>query len=209
MIRIAIVEDDPVIRGGLRMLIDGSDGFTCVGAYASGEEALSNIPGAGADVVLMDIHLPGLSGIECTAALTATSPHPLIMMLTALEEDDTVFAALRAGAIGYLVKKTPPAKLLEAVTDLCNGGSPMSGRIARRVVEAIGQTPSPTVRSQSDALSPREREILEHLSRGLRYREIADALFISIDTVRTHIRNIYEKLQVRSRTEALNKTLRS
>lgn len=208
MIRIAIVEDDPLIRGGLRMLIDGSDGFDCVGAYASGEEALSNIPGVRPDVVLMDIHLPGISGTECTRALTANEPHPLVMMLTMFEDDESIFAALRAGATGYLVKKTPPAKLLEAVTDLRNGGSPMTGRIARRVIEAIGKTEAPPTSSASDVLSLREREVLDHLAKGLRYKEIADALFISIDTVRTHIRNIYEKLQVRSRTEALNKTLR-
>ena len=155
------------------------------------------------DVVLMDINLPRMSGIECTRRLKERQPDVPIMMLTIYEDDEKIFDSLTAGASGYLLKKTPPAKLLDAILELHNGGSPMSSRIARKVVEtfrALG-----TSSKEIENLSKRESEILSHLAKGYRYKEIADTLFISIETVRTHIRNIYEKLHVRSRSEAVLK----
>jgi len=203
MITVAIVEDADKIRESLYALIEGSDGFRCGGVYATAEEALKGIPEQRPDIVLMDIHLPGKSGIECTRELRRLIPNISIMVLTVFDTDDKVFESLKAGANGYILKKTPPAKLLEAIQDLHHGGAPMSGQIARRVVSAFhGMGTSST---GSENLSPRESEILSYLAKGYRYREIGDALFISVETVRTHLRNVYEKLHVRSRSEAVLK----
>jgi len=155
------------------------------------------------DVVLMDINLPGMSGIECTRKLKARQPGLSIMVLTVYDDDEMIFESLKAGASGYLLKKTPPAKLLEAILELHNGGSPMSSRIARRVVQAF-QAMGPSSK-ETENLSKREHEVLSYLVKGYRYKEIAETLFISIETVRTHLRNIYEKLHVRSRSEAVLK----
>lgn len=165
------------------------------------------LPSRRPDVVLMDIGLPGMSGIDCIRQLKETFPRCQIMMLTVFEDHDRIYESLLAGASGYLVKKTPPAKLLEAIRDVHAGGSPMSNQIARRVVEAFRASGSSGSKDTSrlDALSTREQEILACLSQGLLYKEIAARLGISIETVRTHIRNVYQKLQVRSRTEALLK----
>jgi len=206
MISIAIVEDIDVIRSGLVSLIESSDDYQCVGAYSNGEEALEGIPTVGADIVLMDINLPGISGIECIRRLKVTLPKLQIMMLTVFEDEEKIFESLRAGASSYMLKKTPPAKLLDALHDLRGGGSPMSSGIARKVVQAFQQMPNSSKETQN--LSKREQEILSYLAKGYRYKEIADVLFISIETVRTHLRNIYEKLQVRSRTEAVLKYLK-
>jgi DNA-binding NarL/FixJ family response regulator len=151
----------------------------------------------------MDINLPGMSGIECTRALKAANPAMPIMMLTVYENDEQIFESLKAGATGYILKKTPPAKLLESLEDLHRGGAPMSGLIARKVVTAF-QRVIPSAK-ETENLSKREQEILSHLAKGYRYKEIADALFISVETVRTHLRNIYDKLHVRSRAEAVLK----
>jgi DNA-binding NarL/FixJ family response regulator len=203
VIRVAIVEDTDEIRDGLGVLINGSDGFRCVASYATAERALEDLERQRPDVVLMDINLPGMSGIECTRLIRARWPAVPIMMLTIYENDDQIFESLKAGASGYILKKTPPAKLLESIHDIRSGGSPMSSQIARKVVGAFQQMkPSAT---ETENLSKREQEILSYLARGYRYKEIADALFISIETVRTHLRNVYEKLQVRSRTEAVLK----
>jgi DNA-binding NarL/FixJ family response regulator len=202
-ISVAILEDVDELRAGLVTLISGYEGFTCAGAFATGEEALRVIPDLRPDVVLMDINLPGMSGIACTALLRQKLPHTPVVMLTVYEDDEKIFQALKAGAVGYLLKKTPPAKLLEAIREVHEGGSPMSNQIARKVIASFqAETRTP---AGGETLSPREREILDQLARGLRYREIAEALFISTDTVRTHLRNIYQKLQVRSATEALLK----
>jgi len=202
-VRVTLVEDDRQVREGLALLIGSSPGFACVAACPSAENALQRLPGLAPDVVLMDIQLPGMSGIECILKLKRLCPKAQIMMLTVFEDHDCIYQSLKAGASGYLLKQTPPAELLEAITDLHNGGSPMSAQIARRVVEAFQR---PTAPEGAEALlSPREQEILHLLAQGHLYKEIADQLERSVETVRTHIRNIYDKLHVRTRTEAVNK----
>jgi DNA-binding NarL/FixJ family response regulator len=202
-IRVALVEDDRQVREGLALLIGHSPGFACVAACPSAENALQRLPGQKPDVVLMDIQLPGMSGIECILQLKRLCPKAQIMMLTVFEDHERIYQSLKAGASGYLLKQTPPAELLEAITNLHQGGSPMSAQIARRVVEAFQR---PTAPEGAEALlSPREQEILHLLAQGHLYKEIADQLGRSVETVRTHIRNIYDKLHVRSRTEAVNK----
>jgi DNA-binding NarL/FixJ family response regulator len=203
MINVAIVEDEDDVREGLAVLINGSEGFRCVLAYSMAERALPEIFKNKPDVVLMDINLPGMSGIECIRKLKTCEPDLPIMVLTVYDDDEKIFESLKAGASGYLLKKTPPAKLLEAILELYNGGSPMSSRIARRVVQAF-QAMGPSSK-EAENLSKREHEILSYLAKGYRYKEIAETLFISIETVRTHLRNIYEKLHVRSRSEAVLK----
>ena len=200
-IRVAIVEDTKDIREGLALLVDASEGYECVDICPDGETALEKLPLSKPDVVLMDINMPGISGVECVQRLKALLPATQFLMCTVYEEDEHIFNSLKAGATGYILKKTAPAKLLEAITDIYNGGSPMTGGIARKVIASF----RPGAPVSGSELSPREMEILEALSKGYRYKEIADKLFISIDTVRSHIRKIYEKLQVHSRTEALNK----
>ena len=204
-IRIAIVEDDKTVREGLQMLLNGSPGFDCVAAYANGEDAVADIPQVAPDVVLMDINLPGMNGIECILTLREQQIPAQFIMLTVFEDADAIFRSLAAGATGYLIKQTPPAKLLEAIQDVHRGGSPMSGEIARKVVQSF-QHPSFTS-GNAVGLTKREEEILNFLVKGYFYKEIAAQMFISIETVRTHIRNIYEKLQVRTRTEAVLKYL--
>lgn len=201
-IAVAIVEDDLSIREGIAFLIAHSPGFRCVAVCASAEDALHKLSAQAPDIVLMDIGLPGMSGIECISRLKASSPGAQIMMLTVFEDDERIFQSLAAGATGYLLKKTPPAKLLEAIKDLHEGGSPMSNQIARRVVEVFQRAPAAS--TPVVAISKREHEILICLAQGLLYKEIAATLGVSIHTVRTHLRNIYEKLHVRSRTEAVN-----
>jgi DNA-binding NarL/FixJ family response regulator len=204
-ILVAIVEDEKTVRDGLKLLIDGTEGYKCVALYPNAEEALRGIFDSNPDVVLMDIHLPGISGIECVRRLTKQDPDFQIVMLTVYEDDEGIFKSLAAGAQGYILKKTPPVKLLEAISEVYTGGSPMSSQIARRVVDFF-QTKEVATK-QTEKLTEREQEILSFLSKGYRYKEIADVLCISIETVRTHIRNIYEKLHVHSRTEALLKYL--
>jgi DNA-binding NarL/FixJ family response regulator len=203
MVKVAIVEDDKEIREGLAVLIHGSEGFQCVAAYSSAEDALSDLLEKKPDVVLMDINLPHMSGIECTRKLKELRPDLSIMVLTVYDDDESIFESLKAGARGYILKKTPSAKLLESILELHNGGSPISSRIARRVVQTFQVLGTST--EERENLSRRENEILSYLAKGYRYKEIAETLFISIETVRTHVRNIYEKLHVRSRTEAVLK----
>jgi DNA-binding NarL/FixJ family response regulator len=204
-INVALVEDIEKIREGLAVLIDGSEGFHCSGAFRSAEEALRTLPAAPPDIVLMDIELPRMSGIECTARLRDLCPDVQIMILTVYEDDDKVFKSLVAGATGYLLKRTPPAALLEALRVIHEGGSPMSDQIARKVVQAFQQMGKSS--AETENLSEREMEILLHLSKGYHDQEIADNFFLSVKTVRTHLRNIYRKLHVRSRTEAVLKYL--
>ena len=202
-IKVALVEDSPDEREALFFLIKGSPGFACVGAYDTGEEALKRLAALAPDVVLMDIHLPGMSGIECVPRLKSVLPATRIMMLSVFEDHDRIFESLRAGASGYLLKKTPPARLLEAIQELHQGGAPMSGPIARQVVAAF-QTPAKQSNSL-DQLTAREQEILNLLNQGFLYKEVADRLGIAIGTVRTHISRIYDKLHVRSRAQAMIK----
>ncbi len=203
MIDVAIVEDEDDVREGLALLINGSEGFRCVQRYPSGEKALPELLKNKPDVILMDINLPGMSGIECIRQLKAHQPGIPIMVLTVYDDDEKIFESLKAGASGYLLKNTPPARLLEAIVELHDGGSPMSGRIARKVVQTF-QTMGPSSQ-ETENLSKREHEILFYLAKGYRYKEIAESMSISTETVRTHLRNIYEKLHVRSRSEAVLK----
>lgn len=205
MIRVAIVEDIPDIRLALRTLINGSHGFECNHVYGSAEDALRDLPGREIDIVIMDIHLPEMSGIECITALRDQMPDTQFMMCTVYDDDDNIFNALSAGATGYILKKTPPVQILEAIMELSLGGAPMSSEIARRVVATFNKTAKKAA-NPADGLTQREREILNYLSKGYLYKEIASVLFISKETVKKHIHNIYEKLQVSTRVEALNKT---
>lgn len=202
-IKVSIVEDNPKIRESLAVLIDGGSGFSCISTHESAEEACRQIPLKKPDVVLMDINLAEMSGIECVQKLKATMPTVKIVMHTVYDDEDQLFKSLRAGADGYLLKRTPPVKLLESLAEVCNGSSPMSGQMARMVVEYFHQRSSVA----TERLTDREKEILEQLAKGYRSKEIADALGVSIDTVRSHLRSIYEKLHVNSRTEAVIKYL--
>jgi len=205
-IKVAIVEDNDKIREGLAAIIDGSDGFICSATYESAEEALRRLPAYAPDVVLMDIQLPKMSGIECVEKLKEEHPDLQIMMLTVYEDDEKIFKSLVAGATGYILKRTPPSELLEAIRELHEGGSPMSDQIARKVVQAFQQMGKSS--KETENLSDREMEILSYLAKGYHDKEIAEKLFLSVKTVRTHLRNIYKKLHVRSRTEAVLKYLR-
>lgn len=205
-IRVAIVEDNEKIREGLAALIDGSEGFQCTAAYETAEEALRYLPAYHPDVVLMDIQLPKMSGIECVAHLKEHDSNMQVMMLTVYEDDDKVFKSIVAGATGYILKRTPPAELLEAIKDLHEGGSPMSDQIARKVVKAFQEMGKSS--KETENLSERELEILSYLAKGYHDKEIADKFFLSVKTIRTHLRNIYKKLHVRSRTEAVLMYLR-
>lgn len=205
-IRVSIVEDDARVRSGLVQLINLSEGFQCVSHHANAELALTDLPAAKPDVVLMDINLPGVNGVECVRQLKPQLPNTQIVMLTVYEETEMIFKALTAGATGYLLKQTLPADLLTAIRDVHRGGSPMTSHIARKIVASFQQQPAAPSRGLEN-LTPREQEVLDHLAKGFLYKEIADALGISYDTVHAHIRRIYEKLQVRSRTEAVAKHL--
>ena len=204
-IKVSIVEDNDQIREGLSVLINGSTGFQCVATYPTAENALKYLPAQKPDVVLMDIQLPGMSGIECVRELKRLLPELQIMMLTIYEDDDNVFKSIVAGASGYVLKKTPPSELMDAVSDLHNGGSPMSDRIARKVVQAFQQMGKSS--RETENLTQRESEVLSYVAKGFQDKEIAEKFFLSSETVRTHLRNIYKKLHVRSRTEATLKYL--
>lgn len=204
-INVAIVEDSEKIREGLSVLIDGSAGFRCAAKYSSAEDALKYLPGKKPDVVLMDIHLPKMSGIDCVELLKEKSPEIQVIMLTVYEDYEQVFKSIVAGATGYMLKRTPPTELLEAIREVHEGGSPMSDQIARKVVEAFQQMGKSS--TETENLSDREMEILSYLAKGYHDKEIADHFFLSIKTVRSHLRNIYQKLHVRSRTEAVLKYL--
>ena len=206
VITVAIVEDDQGIRETLVRLLDGAPGFRCAGAFATGEEALQRLPKMAPAVVLVDINLPKMSGIDLVAALKASDTTMHFLVLTVYEDSAKIFQALAAGASGYLLKRVPPVKLLEAVREVHEGGSPMSSSIARQVVQSFHRMGE--AKKESDNLSPREQEILQLLTDGFLYKEIADKLSIGRETVRTYIRRIYEKLHVRTRTEAVVKHLR-
>jgi len=208
MIKVAITEDNNTIREGLAALINGTQGYSCVGSFPDCESFLSKLPILDVDVVLMDIGLPGISGIEGIARAKRIKPELNILMLTVYEDSQSVFKALCAGACGYLVKKTPPSRLLEAIKDANEGGAPMSSLIARQVITVFQQTQGKASEESEAELSTREKEVLTSLSDGNNYQEIADRLFISVDTVRHHIKNIYKKLHVHSQSEAVAKAIR-
>ncbi len=198
--RVALVEDEPQIRESWSRLIDSFPDFECLCTCESGEEALRLVPAARPDVILMDVLLPGISGIECTMRLKELLPETKTIILTALDDDALIFRALEAGADGYLLKRTKPADMRAALLDVLQGGAPMTSAIARRVVESF-RRPSPN-RQDALGLSPREEELLEFLSKGYSNKEIADQIKLSVETVRSYLKHIYEKMHVRSRTEA-------
>jgi DNA-binding NarL/FixJ family response regulator len=203
MIQVAIVEDLEEIRKGLSMIINGAEGVECKHTFSTAESAIPVLSLQPVDVVLMDINLSGeMNGIECVMKLKQLQPSMQFMMCTVYEDGDLIFNALRVGATGYVLKTIEPARLIDAIREIYGGGSPMSAQIARKVISSFQQ---PLVHEPNQLLSKRENELLELLARGYRYKEIADKLFLSIETIRTHIRNIYRKLEVQSRTEALNK----
>ncbi len=206
-IKVSIVEDDTVFRESMAILINGSEGFRCLGAYPHAEVPLTELPKSWPDVLLMDINLPKMSGIDCVAKLKAQYSAVQIIMLTAYMDSEQIFNSLKAGASGYLLKKTPPAKILESIEEAHAGGAPMSNVIARRVVQFFQAAEPKTAASATEveALSTREMEILNCLAKGQRYKEIGDELSISPLTVRSHIRRIYDKLHVRSCSEAVLK----
>lgn len=207
IIDVAIVEDNAALGNGLRKIVESASDFRCVGVWTTAEDALKKIDAFRPQVVLMDINLPGMSGIEATARIKHHLPDMQVIMVTVYRDHDQIFAALKAGASGYLVKRSTPEEVRQAIRDVRSGGAPMSAEIARRVVEAFHQpmkTASPAA-GDDVKLSKRETEILELLTKGLANKEIADRLDISVETVRVHLRRVYEKLHVHSRTEAAMK----
>jgi len=202
-IAVSIVEDDAPARDIMADWVRAADGFSCAGVHNSGEDALTTLPQEEPSVVLMDINLPGMTGIECVRRLKPQMPDTQFVMLTVYEDPDHIFKALTAGASGYLLKRTPRAELLAALKDVYGGGSPMSSNIARKIVQSFQRFSSAP--SETEDLSPREHEVLELLARGFLYKEIAEALQISVPTVNTHVRRIYDKLHVRSRSQAVAK----
>jgi len=204
-INVAIVEDKTGVRQNWARLINAAAGFRCVATCASGEDALLTLPQAQPQVVLMDIQLPGISGIECAARLKPLLPSTQFLIVTIYEDSDRIFEALKAGASGYLLKTTPPKELLAAISEVHRGGAPMTGEVARKVIAAF-QRPPATV-TDDVKLTEREAEVLGLLAQGYANKEIADKLAVSYDTVRAHLKHTYEKLHVRSRTEAVSKYL--
>lgn len=210
-ITVSIVEDNDKLRGTLAKVIGRAEGFRFVSDYGSAEAALEDLPKVKPEVVLMDINLPGMNGVECVRKLKALMPQVQVMMLTVYEDTENIFNALAAGANGYMLKRTPTKELIEAIREVHRGGSPMTTHIARLVVQSFQKPVSAAPAAQSGGelseLSEREQQVLDLLSQGLIYKEIADKLNIGYETVHTYIRRIYEKLQVRTRTEAVAKFL--
>lgn len=203
MISVVIVEDQKDIQGLLKSIVSRNENYCCLEVCSTGEEALKVIPELLPDVVLMDIGLPGINGIECVKKLKPVCPNTEFIMCTAYDEDEKVFHALQSGANSYILKKSKPEVLLSAIQEVHEGGSPMSSDIARKIVMKLQHTPE-TAKVQYH-ITNREEEILEQLSKGLTYTEISDKLFISIKTLKKHIYNIYEKLHVDNKVEAINK----
>lgn len=205
LINVGIIEDEVELASAMQKLLNESEGFNCTSVFHTADDAIKNIPTLHLDVVLTDIHLNGKTGIDCITALKPICKNTLFLICTSYEDSENVFNALKAGAAGYLVKSTKPSILLDAITDAYNGGAPMSSQIAKKVVESFH---SYHHIAELEKLSPREQEVLEHISKGYRYKEIADILYISTTTVRKHVYNIYEKLQVNSKMDAINKVYR-
>jgi DNA-binding NarL/FixJ family response regulator len=205
MITVGIVEDNRDFRNTLSRYVNEAPGFKCVAACESAEDALKELPRLAPEVVLMDIHLPNMSGMACTRRLKDLCPAIQILILTVYEDNDRVFGALKAGASGYLLKRADPADILRAIKEVREGGAPMSSQIARRVVQSFSDEKDGA--AKLEGLSEREEEILQHLSKGYSTKEIADRLSVSANTIRTHLQHIYDKLHVRSRTEAVIKYL--
>lgn len=206
-IKVVLVEDIDNIRNGIKMLIDGTPGFQCSGSFSSCENLLKQIQKLEIDVILLDIGLKGMSGIEGIKEIKKINPDIDILMLTVYDDNEKIFDALCAGACGYLMKQTPPSRLLDAIREVKDGGSPMSANIARKVVSVFQKKTLPA-KSDFEDLTSREKDVLNGLIEGKSYQEIADSLFVSISTVRFHIKNIYQKLHVKSQTEAVSKAFR-
>jgi DNA-binding NarL/FixJ family response regulator len=207
-ITVAIVEDDEEIQEMLARVVTKTPKLSHVGSYRTGEAALAALPALGANVVIMDIQLPGMTGIECARLLKKSTPATQVLVFTVFGDSDQVFRALEAGASGYLLKRTSRKEIIQAIEDVWQGASPMTGEIARKVVESFRhRASSPAKASIEEQLTPREEEVLSLLAKGYVTKEIADLLAIKFDTVRFHLKHIYEKLHVRSRTEALIKYL--
>ncbi len=200
-IHIAIIEDDDEIRQTLALIIKGTAGFFCTATFPSAEEALKQISSLSIDVMLVDIELPGMTGIEALTQIKQLKPNVDCLMLSIRQDDEAVFNSIRAGAAGYLLKDTPPVQLLQAIEEVYKGGAPMSMQIARRILQSFQP-------AQSSPLSQREQEILRLLSEGLNYRSIAEKIFLSPHTIKTHIKNIYAKLHVHTRAEAIKKAIK-
>ena len=207
MIEIVLVEDNKTIREGLSILLNATDGLKCTAKYNNCEDMLENLENTKPDLILMDIGLPGISGIEGVKKAREIFPDIVILMLSVYENHENIFQALCAGACGYLVKRTPPARLIEAIHEAVEGGSPMSAEIARKVVTFFHHN-TKFIENSDETISDREKEILNGLSSGNSYKMLADSACISVDTVRYHIRNIYKKLHVHSQSEAVAKALR-
>ncbi|MBE0643370.1 MAG: response regulator transcription factor [Bacteroidetes bacterium] len=205
VISVVIVDDDAEVRNGLEWMINHSDGFRCDATFGSADEILAQLTAPLPDVVLMDIGLPGMSGIECVRELKKIFPQLNIIMQTVYSDDEKIFESLRAGAIGYILKKSPILKLLQAISDAAEGGVPMSGEVAKRVLAFFRQ---PAQDDEMASLSQREHEVLEALIEGRSYKAISEKLFLSIHTVRFHVHHIYEKLHVRSRAEFMAKVMK-
>jgi DNA-binding NarL/FixJ family response regulator len=208
-IKVSIVDDNEGIRSSLAALIRRAPTLKLLGEYPDAETALKEIPTKAPDVVLMDINLPGMNGVECVRQLKAALPKLQVLMLTVYEDSDSLFNSFKAGASGYLLKRTASARLLEAIHEVSTGGSPMTPQIARRMVQFFNAPAKNVEDPQVSRLTPGEREFLDQLANGYAYKEIADRMKISIDTVRSYVRTVYEKLHVHSRTEAVVKYLRS
>jgi|SRR5450756_649153 len=205
-ITVAIVEDDAETREGLSQLINRTADFNCISQHATAEDAVARVPGFKPDVVLTDINLPGMSGVDAVRKLKTLLPQTQFIMLTAYKDSDAIFSALMAGANGYLLKQTPPKQLLTALREVCAGGAPVTSQIARKIVEEFRKTRAPA--GTAEGLTVRELEVLELLSQGYLYKEIADKLQVSYRTVSTHLEHIYGKLHVHSRAQAVAKHLR-
>jgi DNA-binding NarL/FixJ family response regulator len=205
MISVSIVDDEKKLCKSIATFLNGSTGFRCVSIYGSAEAALKHLPTDRPDVVLMDINMTGMDGIECVRRLKMLAPQIQILMLTVYEDTEQIFKALAAGATGYLLKRLEPEELLQAIRDVHAGGSPMSNSIARKVVASFQKANE--AGEKQNLLSSREQAVLDCLAQGLAYKQIGDQLGISINTIRTHLRHIYEKLHVQSRTEAVAKYL--
>ena len=203
-LRVAIVEDDPRWRANLELLLGETEGLECVGSYPSGEAAVADLPRRRPQVVLMDINLPKMSGVECTRQLRALLPEVQIVMLTVYDDSDRIFQALQMGANGYLLKRASADEILQAIQDVHRGGAPMSAYIARKVVQSF-QQPTPSAPPE-EVLSKRESEVLGYVSRGYSDKEVAEALGLTPATVRSYLKTIYSKLHVHSRTQAIAKT---
>jgi DNA-binding NarL/FixJ family response regulator len=205
-IKVVIFEDSKALRESLKQLVDSRDDMVCTGAFGDANRLVRDMQSAGADVALMDIHMPGISGIEAVKLIREQFPHVRILMQTVFEEDDKIFAALLAGASGYMLKKTAPQKMTEAIYETYNGGAPMTGSVAARVLQMF-RNQSGTTTNEFIDLSDREKEILGWLVKGKSYQGVAEICFVSVDTVKTHVRHIYEKLHVHSKSEAVAKAI--